>query len=562
MIWRSASLRNVSRYGTGGTNYGQACDSLEGRSEMKKLMIGLLMVFAVTAAIAETIPKVEIDGLKYSLDTETKTATITGYTGSPTKVDVSEIEYEGQKYTVNAVGDGAFEFCALTEVSLPNVTFIDRSAFWSCSSLASVAVPNAISIGKDAFRETALTEVSLPSATLIGDNAFLDCFSLVSVNLPSATSIGEEAFYDCALTEVSLPSAISIGTLAFGNCSTLSSVVISSATSIGSKAFQGCPSLASIDLPSAISVGDDAFYGCPLTEVSLPNATSIGGGAFRECSVLTSVDLPSAASIGGYAFLGCSKLTSVYFPSATSIGECAFDGCSKLASVDLPSATSIGANAFQYCPLTEVSLPNATSIGRSAFFSCSRLASIDFPSATSIGVNAFKGCSSLASVSLLSALAIGDAAFYGCGALSSLIVNPDMKSAIESRGMETYGLSGSVEITVVEGVVKFVPKDSVVVSKESIAAAKAMTVQVVNGQVALGVSVLSNADITASSANWAPVKFTKDTQIGLSAAGTKLILPVPVAAQQGFMILQSGDAKAVPSDANDRGRFFRVIVIQ
>ena len=97
--------------------------------------------------------------------------------------------------------------------------------------------------------------------------------------------------------------------------------------------------------------------------------------------------------------------------------------------------------------------------------------------------------------------------------------------------------------------------------KESIAAAKAMTVQVVNGQVALGVSVLSNADITVSSANWAPVKFAPDTQIGLSADGTKLILPVPVAAQQGFMILQSGDAKAVPSDANGYGRFFRIVVI-
>ena len=75
-----------------------------------------------------------------------------------------------------------------------------------------------------------------------------------------------------------------------------------------------------------------------------------------------------------------------------------------------------------------------------------------------------------------------------------------------------------------------------------------MTVQIVNGQIELGVSVCSNADITASTAKWAPVKFTPDTQIGLSADGTKLVLPIPVAAQQGFMILQSGDAKAVPSD--------------
>ena len=100
----------------------------------------------------------------------------------------------------------------------------------------------------------------------------------------------------------------------------------------------------------------------------------------------------------------------------------------------------------------------------------------------------------------------------------------------------------SVAATLPISVEPVIPDNMVLVTKESIAAAKAMTVQVVNGQVALGVSVLSNADITASTA-WAPVKFTKDTQIGLSADGTKLILPIPVAAQQGFMILQSGDAK-------------------
>ena len=97
-----------------------------------------------------------------------------------------------------------------------------------------------------------------------------------------------------------------------------------------------------------------------------------------------------------------------------------------------------------------------------------------------------------------------------------------------------------------------IPDDKVLVSKESIAAAKAMTVQIVNGQIELSVSVSTNADITAE-VPWAPVKFTPDTQIGLSADGTKLILPISAAAQQGFMILQSGDAKAVPSNGAKQG---------
>ena len=41
----------------------------------------------------------------------------------------------------------------------------------------------------------------------------------------------------------------------------------------------------------------------------------------------------------------------------------------------------------------------------------------------------------------------------------------------------------------------------------------------------------------------APVKFTEDTKIGLTEDGAKLVLPIPVSAQHGFMILQSGDAK-------------------
>ena len=104
-------------------------------------------------------------------------------------------------------------------------------------------------------------------------------------------------------------------------------------------------------------------------------------------------------------------------------------------------------------------------------------------------------------------------------------------------------IPASVAATLPISVGSVIPEDMVLVSKESIQAAKAEIVNIANGMVYLGVSVLSNADITASSANWAPVKFTKDTQIGLSADGTKLILPIPVAAQQGFMILQSGDAK-------------------
>ena len=129
-----------------------------------------------------------------------------------------------------------------------------------------------------------------------------------------------------------------------------------------------------------------------------------------------------------------------------------------------------------------------------------------------------------------------------------------------------YGITPKTEPTaedykVVSKDAQVVNEGEIAVTKESIQAAKAETVEIVGGMVYLGVSVLSNSDITASTANWAPVKFTEDTQIGLSADGTKLVLPIPVAAQQGFMILQSGDAKAVPADGEASG-FYMIKVVQ
>ena len=87
-----------------------------------------------------------------------------------------------------------------------------------------------------------------------------------------------------------------------------------------------------------------------------------------------------------------------------------------------------------------------------------------------------------------------------------------------------------------------VQEGEIAVTKESIEAAKAEIVNVANGMVYLGVSVLSNSDITASNA-WAPVKFPENPLVYITEDGTKLILPIPASAKQGFMILQSGDAK-------------------
>ena len=200
--------------------------------------------------------------------------------------------------------------------------------------------------------------------TSIESNAFYGCSSLTSVTIPnSVTSIGSGAFRHCSgLTSITIPNSVtSIGNCAFFDCSSLTSVTIpNSVTSIGEWAFSDCSGLTSVTIPNSVtSIGDGAFWGCSgLTSITIPNSvTSIGDGAFYYCSGLTSVTIPnSVTSIGNYAFSGCSGLTSVTIPnSVTSIGSCAFSGCSGLTSVTIPnSVTSIGYYAFDGVDLTTV----------------------------------------------------------------------------------------------------------------------------------------------------------------------------------------------------------------
>ena len=371
---------------------------------------------------------------------------------------------------VTSIGDYAFcDFTGLTSITIPDgVTSIGRGAFSGCSSLESITIPfvgqskngtgsthfgyifGASSYSSNSvYVPSSLKTVVVTGGTNIDYDAFWNCTGLTSITIPnSVTSIGNSAFYGCTnLTSVTIPNSVtSIDYGAFSGCTGLTSITVpDSVISIGQSAFSGCSSLESITLPfvggTAGKTANDTYqypfgyifgtssytggtatrqnyydsstystYSTYYIPATLRSVTVTGGnilyGAFCNCSGLTSITIPDGVtSIGNYAFSGCTGLTSIAIPDGvTSIGDLAFSGCTGLTSVTIPDGvTSIGERTFYNCTgLTSVTIPDGvTSIGDYAFCDFTGLTSITIPDGvTSIGRGAFSGCSSLESITI------------------------------------------------------------------------------------------------------------------------------------------------------------------
>ena len=325
----------------------------------------------------------ENSNLCYEFDSLTHTATVVASESSKYSGDInipSIVMYNGEGYSVTAIGNRAFYNCSgLNSITIPNsVTNIGDLAFYKCLGLTSITIPN--------------------SVATIGYAAFSNCSGLISLTIPNTiTSIERYAFQSCtSLTSLTIPSSVtSIGELAFDYCYGLTSLTIpNSVTSIGRYAFSECTGLTSMTIPSSVtSIGEDAFFGCKgLTNITVESNNPTydsreSCNAIIETASNTLVTgckntiIPSSVKIIGYrAFYSCSGLTSITIPdSVTTIREEAFGNCIGLTSLTIPSSvTSIGKRAFYSCyGLTSVSIPSSvTSIGEEAFYCASLLGSV------------------------------------------------------------------------------------------------------------------------------------------------------------------------------------------
>ena len=514
----------------------------------KKFLFIVFMMLALTASAS-----VEIDGIYYNLNSETRTAEVTygtkEYLGDI--VIPTSVTSDGVTYSVTSIGEEAFERCRVTSVDMSNnITSIGREAFWNCYQLTSITIPANVTSLEGVFAGCyELTKVEIHSDALVSkDYNWLSGGLLYNLfgNYVQEFVIGEEvtkigkcAFWGCtSLTSITIPNSVTtIGSGSFSGCEKLTSITIpSSVTSIEDNPFNACSGLLSIQVEEGNTVYDsrnncnaiiktadnEIITGCQNTII--PNSVkSIGAGAFHMCNGLTFIDIPSSVTtIKGGAFWFCKGLASISIPnSVTTIGEQAFEGCSALTSVNIPnglstienevflgckiasitipnSVTTIGDDAFGGCPLTSLTIPNSVvsiantsfascaytltaiqvesgntiydsrdncnaiinsadntlilgcqntiipnnveKIGDYAFSSCGELSSIDIPnSVKSIGDYAFIGCRKLGSVNIpYGVTTIGENAFYNCSELKTIIL-PKTITKIGNMAFNSWG---------------------------------------------------------------------------------------------------------------------------
>ena len=174
---------------------------------LKSLVLLVVIAILATSNSYAQASFETIDGLRYLIDSDAKTATLTANTGEKYSGDIVVPEKvmasDGVEYPVTSFGDNAFKECGeLKSITIPSaVTSLGNYCFEYCYGFKTITIPSSVtSLGDGCFKQcVGLTSITIPSSvTSLSSDCFRECTNLTSITIPSSViSFGDNCFNSC-----------------------------------------------------------------------------------------------------------------------------------------------------------------------------------------------------------------------------------------------------------------------------------------------------------------------------------------------------------------------------
>ena len=329
-------------------------DSKRGTSSLFKgfVMLVVLMLMTTSSAMAQEAKFEVIDGFRYLLDSDTKTATLVPKTDGKYSGDIIIPEKvkgnDGVEYVVASLGASCFEGCSgLTSITIPSsVTSLGDGCFQDCSGLTSITIPSSVtSLGDYCFPGcSGLTSITIPSSvTSLGDGCFQDCSGLTSITIPSSvTSLGDFCFQGCSgLISITIPSSVtSLGGNCFLNCQKLETVYFEGKYCRSNYANLKIPTTSIIKVPTEYLQGYKDSFGSAYKYIYAWNPDGSGD----DTKPVTQCATPSVSYGEGKLMFACETTGAKYHYTITDT-DIKSDAQSENGEVSLSAAYNISVYA-------------------------------------------------------------------------------------------------------------------------------------------------------------------------------------------------------------------------
>ena len=405
---------------------------------MKTLRLFLFSIFMLCCSAIYAYD-FKVDGIYYNIVSSVdKTVKVTyrdrsvsnqtAYSGEV--VIPGSVVYNDNKYKVVGIDEYAFYYCSsLSSIELPEgVTSIGDKAFNGCSKLDRIYLLSEIPFTYNSslagipstYRIIIVPETAVETYQqaegwsdiakyITGAERMTQSIEVTASNIGSAV---RTAITDALVEDV-------VDLTIKGTINSYDIIVLN----------HKMPILQNLDLSEAQIVNSDY----PYYDKYCTADSTITSCMFRNHSTLRSLKFPKKmkGNMGEYVFYECINLRQILLPEGiTSIGSHGFYNCKSLTNIAIPNGiTSIGSYAFSSSsnvspvPIENIILPQTvTSIGACAFSNASRLKNITLsPNLITIGSSAFSGAAGFTEIRLPSSLkSIGLNAFYNVSTLKKV----------------------------------------------------------------------------------------------------------------------------------------------